>query len=1282
MAARSPLRRWIAALAVVLAVPLGITAPSVPAAASVPAGTGAESAPAGGSPLACAQPADAHDGRLTARCFAIVHAADRQRAAVAAAVPPPTALAPTDIRSAYRLPDGGAGQTVAIVDAYGYDNAEADLAAYRAHYGLPECTTANGCFRKVDQRGGTDYPVQDIGWAGETALDLDAVSAACPSCHLLLVQGDDESFDSLGPAVDTAVRLGATVVSNSYGVAGEDPAETDYDHFYDHPGVAVVASSGDFGNVNSWPATSPNVVGIGGTTLTRDTASTRGWAETAWSDAGSGCSPHEPKPAFQQSVATECTGRAAADVSAVADPQTGLAVYDTYGYSGWLQIGGTSLSAPLVAGMYALAGTPEPGTYPVSYPYDAASGLNDVVTGANGACGTVLCNAGPGWDGPTGLGTPAGVSALQHGRFGHVTGTVTDAATRRPIAGAGVATPDGYTTAADDDGRYDLALPAGTHTITVTDYDHGSVTRDVTVSAGRSVDADFRLRALPTTTLSGTVTDGSGHGWPLYTRITIDGYPHGDVFTDPATGRYQVDLPAGAHYRLTVTPEYAGYEPTSVTVSVGSRGVRRDVAVPVDQNRCTAAGYGFAYHGTGATFDGTDTPAGWQVVDAAGSGHVWRFDNPGKRVDSTGGDGSFAVMDSWAYGAGAEDTSLVSPVADLSGQDAPTVSFDSYFDYSSGVRGFVDLSLDGGDSWQTVFEDTDRTKYDHRVVPIPAAAGQDRVRVRFRYTSPERHYSQWQLDNVIVGQRYCADRPANLLVGSVRDRNTGKPVHPATVEIPGAGSTRTIATPADPHRADGLFWLVADAAGQQRVHVAATGYESSTVPVRLGAGAAHVDVRLAAARLSVRPADLTANVPAGHTARRSVTITNTGTATATVTLGTTNGRYQAPTGATGAVPKAMHVRGDFSPLPVDATHEPAGPDRGGDGTAGSWQPLATFPTRIMDNAVAEQDGTIYSLGGVDGIRKTEQSYRYDPATNTWSRIADLPEPREGGSAAFLGGTLYVTGGESLNGGLRSTLRYEPETDSWHAVADAPDGAAFAGRAVLDGKLYRVGGCTNVCGLNNVRRYDPATDRWERLADYPRSIAHLSCGAIGGRLYCAGGTSSGEDFADAYAYAPGTDTWTKVASLPEPLWGSGYTAANGELVVSGGIGDDTITNATYAYDPAADRWSALPPAPTLAYRGGSACGLARVGGSVLKPFNPTTAVDLLPGYWDCAGASAPWLSLDRETVTLAPGQHVTVPVRLSAAGAQRGSRQATVWVRARTPYPVAPVTVTMRVVGHA
>ncbi len=322
----------------------------------------------------------------------------------------PAGYGPADLQSAYSLPsNAGLGTTVAIVDAYDDPNAASDLNTYRSQYGLPACTSGNGCFSKVNQSGGTSYPAANGGWASEISLDLDMVSATCPNCHILLVEANDNSMVNLGTAVDEAVALGAKYVSNSYG-GSEWSGEASFDSYYDHPGVAITVSAGDSGYGAAYPAASPYVTAVGGTTLTAD-SSLRGFTETAWLGTGSGCSAYEPKPAWQTD--SGCANRTIADVSAVADPNTGVAVYDSYPSGGWTVYGGTSASSPIIASAYALAGTPAVGSNPASYPYADSLDLNDPAGGSNGSCSpSYLCNAGPGFDGPTGLGTPAGVSAF------------------------------------------------------------------------------------------------------------------------------------------------------------------------------------------------------------------------------------------------------------------------------------------------------------------------------------------------------------------------------------------------------------------------------------------------------------------------------------------------------------------------------------------------------------------------------------------------------------------------------------------------------------------------------------------------------------------------------------------------------------------------------------------------------------------------------------------------------------------------------------------------------
>jgi hypothetical protein len=548
---------------------------------------------------ACATPT--RRGQMA--CLTLVRTDVQARHGIQAQVAP-SGYGAADLKSAYALPSGGSGQTVAIVDAYDDPNAEADLGTYRSQYGLPACTTANGCFKKVNETGGSTPPSADSGWAEEISLDLDMVSAVCPSCHILLVEASQPSMDDLGTAVNTAVSLGAKYVSNSYG-GDEDSTDPSSDSaYFNHPGVAITVSSGDDGYGTEYPAASRYVTAVGGTSLSR-ASNTRGWSETAWSGAGSGCSTYDAKPTWQTD--TGCARRTIADVSAVADPNTGLAVYDTYGTGGWLVVGGTSASAPIIAGVYALAGSPAAGTYPASYPYSHTGNLNDVTSGSNGSCSPAyLCKAAAGYDGPTGLGTPNGATAFGSGSSGGNTVTVTNPGNQSSTVGAAVSVqvhatdsasgqtltysatglPAGLSINASSGLISGTPTTAGTSTVTVTARDttgaSGSASFTWTVnpvgggcsSPGNKVtNGGFESGISPWTTTSGVVSaNGSGETAHAGTHFAwLDGY--GTAHTDTAT--QSVTIPAGCHASLNLylhidTSETGTTAYDKLTVKVGS----------------------------------------------------------------------------------------------------------------------------------------------------------------------------------------------------------------------------------------------------------------------------------------------------------------------------------------------------------------------------------------------------------------------------------------------------------------------------------------------------------------------------------------------------------------------------------------------------------------------------------------------------------------------------------------------------------------------------------------
>lgn len=795
--------------------------------------------PATDEPAADLEPVCGTPAKGEARCYAM-RATDETPVMRLSAAQTPDGLGPQDIQSAYSLPsDGGSGQTIAIVDAYDNPNAEADLAVYRSQYGLPPCTTENGCFKKVDQRGGTNYPTTSEGWAGEIALDLDMVSAAAPNAKILLVETDNAGLENLGAGVDLAVSMGAKYVSNSYGRGGDFATDAaTWGSHYDHPGVAVVAASGDYGYGVAFPSTLSTVTSVGGTNLVAAPDSPRGWSETVWQRdsyaPGSGCAAHQPKPDFQKD--TGCAGRSVADVSAVAD---NLAVYHTFGSTGngWMRYGGTSASTPLIAAIYALAGSPRPATYPNAYPYGSqGAGLNDITTGSNGTCeAAYLCTAGAGYDGPTGLGTPSGLAAFRSGPSGTLSGVVTDAKTGKPVAGATVGSDaDVATTLAD--GTYSLNLPAGTvDGLTVKMFGY-TTTEPITVEIAedQTLTHDFTLQPLPRVHVRGTVKDGSGHGWPLYARLSVEGSPEAPAWTDPATGEYDMLLPKNADYSLDITAALPGYEAVTREVTVGGRAVTADVSLTADPDAATAVGYTQQVTDHTEPFDSTTAaPTGWTVTNAEGTSTGWQFDDPIQRGNYTGGSGAFAVVesDNGPFGPH-QDSYLTTAAYDLSDAQSAELTFETaYLANINNQHMTVDASTDNGDTWENVWAGPKVSGGEQKLtvrVPLQKYAGESSVKLRFHFVANWGYY--WAIDDVNVLARTMLPVAGGLAVGTVRDAGTGKGVVGATVADASAPDTGalTTTTPDDPAVGDGFYTLFLADPGRHTLTVGASGYDTVT----------------------------------------------------------------------------------------------------------------------------------------------------------------------------------------------------------------------------------------------------------------------------------------------------------------------------------------------------------------------------------------------------------------------------------------------------------------------
>jgi N-acetylneuraminic acid mutarotase len=1256
----------------------------------------------------------------------------------------PAGYGPSDLQSAYNLPSAtaGNGQTVAIVDAYDDPNIEADLQTYRAQYGLPVCDTANGCFQKLNQDGQTS-PLpppagsegqESEGWDIEESLDVDMVSAICPNCHITLVEANSAADSDLGTAEDAAVATGAKFVSNSWGGC-EAAGETADDTYFNHPGVAIVVASGDYGYDNyldplgncgtpSYPASSQYVTAVGGTTLTQDASSARGWDETAWSPdpeaTGSGCSLYEPKPTWQTD--TGCTNRMTNDVSADADPAPGLAIYDSYSDGGWAAEGGTSAASPIIAATYALAGTPVAGTYPASYPYQHPSSLYDITSGSNydqSCTPAYYCTAGSGYDGPTGLGTPDGTTAFQGAPSGVLSGKVTSK-TGTALSGATVSVGNGITVTTNSSGDYTITLPDGTYSVSAEDFGYKTATASgVTISSGQTTTENLALKAVPSHTLTGTVTDGSGHKWPLYATISVKGYPGGAVYTNPYTGQYSITLPDNSTYSLTVNPVYPGYNTDTASVHIGTASKTKNFPVTVDATTCDAPGYGFTYNGTTENFNnwsGTTAQDGWTNVDNEGNGDVWMF--PSGSIDAgngegppPGGSGNYAVVDSYYYGWGnKEDTSLVSPVLNLSKQTSPSINFDtSYQLWPGGQTADVDLSLDGGQTWSNVWEQTTNSVNGPVSIPIPQAAGQSDVQVRFHYSN-QGYGWWWALDNVFIGTQKCSATPGGIVAGTVTDNNTGDPLNGATVtnDTTTGQIGASAANPADPNLPNGFYWMFASPAGSDQFTASDGSYASSNQTVTVAANAVtHQNWPLQAGNLSTSANSLSVTQTLGASKTKEVKFTDTGTEPVQVQL-TNEGSGYTPMGVKAGDKAAVkgaplkRVKGHFTPHAMQtrgkkgaAVKGPASAARAAgmlrsqaSPSATPWTAIADYPEPIMFNTVGYDPGSgnVYSVAGYNGSADVSDSYVYSGSTQAWSAIAPLPQALEAAGGAFLNGKMYVVGGWDVNGDPLNTLYvYDPSSQTWTQGPNLPESVSGPAVTTLNGKLYVVGGCTTgSCspGTDAAYSYSPNSDSWTQLANYPTVAAFAGCAGVDSEVVCAGGDDAATDatLTSTYIYDPSTNTWTQGANMPYDDWGMAYSGSGNDLQIIDGVTADSTaaTNQVSEYDPASNTWTSLPNSNNAEAEGGGSCGIYQIGGGS-SPGTPTAFAEELPGYDQCAGPSVSWLSTSSSTFTVNPGQSQTVALTMdSSTVSQPGAYTAELGVETNTPYQFAPIDLAMQV----
>jgi putative cell wall-binding protein/subtilisin family serine protease len=894
------------------------------------------------------------------------------------------------------------------------------------------------------------------------------------------------------------------------------------------------------------------------------------------------------------------------------------------------------------------------------------------------------------------------LDAAPIGDTGRINGTVTDARDGAALPGATVRleAERTRTTTTGADGTYGLRLGSGDWAVTTSKFGYVPDSATVTVPVDDTVVHDVALEPAATGTLTGTVTDGSGQGYPLYARISVQGVAGVGAYTDPVTGAYSLDLPLGTHV-VMATAQLPGYlvESREVVVVEDGGGVA-DFGLLADPATCTAPGYSLVMDGLTQSFDELVVPEGWTVEDLQGEGVVWRFDDPMQNGNFTGGKGGFAEANSMLQ-PGVADTVLVSPPLDTTGMENVSVIFKQLFDTLGSSTGAVEVSVDGGASWTVVHEQTSFViENEVRLDLTDELGGATEARLRFRYLDPPPETDLlWQIDDVFLGSRTCEPLGGGLVVGYVQDDVDGSGIvnakvtsvdHPSDV-----GTSR--ATPDDPGLDDGFYWLHSTLVGSHPFRTTARNYgpDEKEVSVQEG-GVVRADFVLGQAILEVDPTSIETTVALGSADGGRFTVTNTGTSEAQIRFTERRGDFeilradgssmatQQVAAAKGA-PRVARAVDPYlgssalreEPFRAASTTSPAPADE-------PWSDLAELPVPVTGNRIVNLEGVWYSVGGFT-FGDFPGLFRYDAVTLQWQALAALPAGAvEMPLAAAADARIVLAGGWSSTGEPTSdTWIYDPEGDSWTAGAPMPTPVASMGVGVASGQVYAVGGCTTgMCMpmVDTVQSYDIATDTWSGHAPTQAPVAFASCGGLQGGIVCAGGVDAAESMLDTTSfYDPASDVWTSLSPAPVTLFAPASGTANDQLIAVSGIQDDQLTNASWAYDLSTDTWSPLPNSNHAAFRGGGACGFVRAGGQ--DDASLVSSAELLPGYDGCAegGADVDWLFLDTTEAVLAPGESVTVRVTTDSSFVnQPGSYTAGVGIVANTPVAVEPVGVTMHV----
>lgn len=1270
-----------------------------------------------------------------------------------------TNLNPLQIAHAYNYPDisnasNGAGVNVAILTAM--SSGLAGLSAphdFWAAFGLPDHVI------NVIPVGGDTGKTDGM---GETLLDVEYSGAMGPGATLNVYVAPDASLGSFINMFNHFVNdtnpdgtARNQVMTTSWGAAeikwGSNAITANQVFMQGAAeGISMFAAAGDWGtadqttknNMANFPSSSPFITAANGTQLNISDLQGSYGSEVVWDDphcfgqgyraTGGAISRMFDKPDWQTGpgVPENINMRMNADMAATASCTKPLMVLKD---GTWYLMSGTSAVAPQFAGMFAIAvalhggplGQSNKLLYNTVNAGHYATDFHDVTQGCNGELpdGSPSC-AAANWDHATGWGSPNVQNLLSHigisGPKGTLKGVVTGAVTGEPVANARIVAvaADGtdYKARTADDGSYSRLLPAGNLTITVEAVGYTPGTASVTISDGGTTTHDFSLATAEQITLSGTVKDGSSHGYGLYASVKVfmDGFGQvAATWTNPTNGQYSIELPKGATYTVKVAAAFRGYVAASIDLTLNEDS-SHDFALDILPT-CTAPGYRFVDGGFGEDFNGaTFPPQGWTIAPASGT-VTWMPSSQQPQYDGnyTSGTGDAASAPGFIFsvdGIPSEpfDTSLVTPaiaVTSLSG--IPVLHYKANFQNFTDVVLDVDITTDEGVTWTNL---THWISSKGGLVATPGvsvtltfadalpAAGT--FKLRWRYHATEGGALTYaQIDDVSLGS--CVAIPGGLIAGHVTDRVTGESIVGATVADDQGHHGKTLSNAVDP-ALDGMYVFFSPQ-GERTVTASAGGYGTATATITVPADQiVRKDFDLGAARFEVESGAFTVHVEAGSSATVSFALKNTGNG---------SGRFHvlginAPPPASSAQTPLKRVpiknpalmKSSISWLRKQANAKGQGfLIRAGTGaqqprSGGAWQGIASYPVAVIDDfgAIDPATGKVYVLGGTEVAGRRASGAVYDPKTDSWSPMADAPMARMAAAAAFLDGKLYVAGGWTAGDGAAHEVDiYDPATDSWSIGTSSPVGqGGGVAHAVVNGKLYLVGGCNNgACdrNLSVVQVYNPLADTWSTVADYPEPVTFAACAGIDGKLYCAGNVTTVVE-GSGYVYDPTTNQWSPIADMPTPQAAAVYAAANGWLLVAGGYDSSVaITNEVLAYDPVTDSWdTSLPRMYRTVMRGAGVCGFYRVGGIIHTDiFGPqaTATATVLPGYdQQCGGFAAdiPWLTIAPATGTVAVGATAHVVLNLDGSSRQPyTTSKVYLRVLGSTPYPdlTIPLTVT-------